>query len=488
MEMRNTKGILSELEPVEVFRYFEEICSIPHGSTNTKQISDYLVNFAKELGLKYLQDESNNVIIWKKGSAGKENREPVLIQGHIDMVCEKEADCDIDFEKEGLDLEIQDGKIQARGTTLGGDDGIAVAYAMAVLASDSIEHPPIEAVFTVDEEIGMLGAEALDCSVLKGKKLLNIDSEEEGYLLVSCAGGICTTVELPLNREKKTGIALAIEVAGLQGGHSGTEINKGRGNASMILGRTLYQISENVDFSLVDMSGGSKDNAIPREAVATLIVDEEETVVKIQHLLDALSKVYAKEYEFTDKDISLQLTNKGEQTLEVISEQGKQHAIALLVNLPNGVQKMSFEIDGLVQTSLNLGILTTQEDKISYAFSVRSSVESEKQELVSRISCLAKSYGAAVETQGDYPAWEYKKDSVLREIMVEVYQEQYGEKPVVQALHAGLECGLFCGKIPELDCVSFGPDILDIHTPKEALDIESTKRTWKYIQGILAKL
>lgn len=530
-------GVLSDLEPTQVFQYFEEICHIPHGSGNTKTISDYCVDFAKRQGLRYQQDDANNVIIWKDGSTGYEQSAPVMLQGHLDMVCEKEADCEIDFSRDGLELQLEDEVISAKGTTLGGDDGIAVAYALAILASDTIAHPPLEVVLTVDEEIGMLGAAAFDASPLQSRIMLNLDSEEEGYLLVSCAGGITTTAHLPLHRETAEGQNITLTVTGLQGGHSGVEIDKGRGNACQLLGRALYQLRDDFAFRLCSVQGGLKDNAIPREAVAELVLtgwqekqrlgiegerygipgehqpaagmqisgnqEEYQTGAGAHHsgnyraqLLDAfqnkvseIMQIYREEYQLTDPDVRLMAVCPGNVVRDdAIDRSGTTKIITMLCCLPGGIQKMSFAMEGLVQTSLNLGILKTEKGEVTASLSIRSSVETEKLDLVAKIRCLMESLEGSVTNQGEYPAWEYRQDSPLRDLMVEVFREQYGREPVMQALHAGVECGLFAGKLPGLDCVSFGPDMRDIHTPKESMDVESVKRTWFYILEVLKRL
>lgn len=482
-------GILSNLEPTSVFQYFEEICGIPHGSSNTKAISDYCVNFAKKNNLRYIQDDTNNVIIFKDGTAGYEHSAPVMLQGHLDMVCEKDADCDIDFATEGLRLQLENNIISAKGTTLGGDDGIAIAYALAILASDDIPHPPLEAVFTVDEEIGMLGASALDCSPLKSRIMLNLDSEEEGYLLVSCAGGIGAVAHLPLICEETSGMVATLTVNGLIGGHSGVEIDKGRANACMLLGRTLYELQKDFDFKLLSVQGGLKDNAIPRDASAKLLLEESTDAEKLSGAITRLGEVYAKEYARTDASVQLHLhTETTSETIRTMTCETTTKVITALVNLPNGIQRMSHDIDGLVQTSLNLGILKTTESEVMFSFAVRSSVETEKTELVNRICCLMEMLGGSVTCAGNYPAWEYREDSPLRELMVQIFEEQYGKKPVIQALHAGVECGLFSGNLPGLDCVSFGPDMKDIHTPKECMDVESVQRVWNYTLEILKRL
>ncbi len=488
-------GILSELKPEPVFRYFEEICGIPHGSGNTKAISDYCVAFARRNGLRVVQDDKNNVIIWKEGTKGYEQSAPVMIQGHLDMVCEKEQGCGIDFERDGLSLKLEDDVISASGTTLGGDDGIAVAYALAILESEDIPHPPLEVVFTVDEEIGMLGAAALDYSLLKSRIMLNLDSEEEGYLLVSCAGGIGVTVCLPLQREEAEGIPVTLTVTGLRGGHSGVEIDRGRANANQLLGRTLYQLSQEFSFHIVDIQGGLKDNAIPRESKVNLILINSDTqndgstdVDKLKEKISACEDCYRKEYQVTDPMIKLDLIEGDAGSGRAMDRESTDRVIAALVNLPGGIQRMSFDVEGLVQTSLNLGILKTEETEAVFSFAVRSSVESEKREVVDRIRCLSDVLGGTATCQGEYPAWEYRKESPLRDLMAGIFEEQYGRKPVIQALHAGVECGLFAGALPGLDCVSYGPDMKGIHTPEESMDVKSVQRTWEYTLEILKRL
>ena len=502
-------AVLENCEPKRVFHYFEEICKIPHGSGNTKQISDYLVQFAKDHDLKYVQDEMNNVVIYKPGTAGYENAPVVIIQGHMDMVCEKDTDCDIDFEHDGLRLVFEDGVISADGTTLGGDDGIAVAFALAILDADDIPHPPLECVFTVDEEIGMLGAAAIDCSPLKSRIMLNLDSEDEGYLLVSCAGGACATCHIPVEYEnaKDDHSVVKIIVEGLTGGHSGVEIIKQRANADKQLARLLYNIGRDVPYRLISIQGGLKDNAIPNKAEAYVGIDPE-NVDNFVKSAEKNEKILRHEFGNTDPELVVKVETDLSDDLgsynnaddvqndmygriminRVMTEKSSDIVIRSLMMMPNGIQKMSNDIEGLVQTSLNLGILKTTEDEVTASFSVRSSVQSEKENLIDQLRCVSVSAGGNLDVQGDYPAWEYRHDSPLRDIMVDVFEEQYGRKPVIQALHAGVECGLFAGKLPGLDCVSFGPDMKNIHTSRESMDVASVQRTWRYVLGILERL
>jgi len=484
--------VLSSLEPHKVFEYFEEICSIPHGSSNTKKISDYLVTFAREHDLRYIKDQSNNVIIFKDGTPGYEASAPVMLQGHMDMVCEKDKDYNIDFERDGLELVLNDGIISANGTTLGGDDGIAVAYALAILDSSDIPHPPLEAVFTVDEEIGMLGAAAIDCSPLKSKIMLNLDSEDEGYLLVSCAGGVTAASHIPvifIPAADKT--LMSINISGLLGGHSGVEIDKNRANANILFGRILYTLNKKLSFNLVSIEGGLKDNAIVKTAVAVIAVNESD-IQTVKDCVSHMEYLFKHEYVVSDPDIKItaEITDSSPAATanDMMDNISTNRVIAALVNMPYGIQGMSSNIEGLVESSLNLGILKTTDTEVVLSYCVRSSIASRKQEMLDKITSLTELLSGYVTLTGDYPAWEYRQDSPLRDLMKDIFTEQYGREPVIQALHAGVECGLFAGKIPDLDCVSFGPDMKDIHTTNESMDVESVKRTWEYTLEILKRL
>lgn len=479
--------VCEQLEPKRVFAYFEDICGIPHGSGNTKAISDYCVSFAKEHHFKWIQDESNNVIIFKDGSKGYETAEPVIIQGHMDMVCEKEHDVKIDFEHDGLNLYVDGDFLKARGTTLGGDDGIAIAYALAILEDDTLPHPPLEVVITVDEEIGLLGAESIDLSMLKGRKLLNIDSDEEGIFLTSCAGGLRADCKIPVSWTQADGTAYEIKVTGLLGGHSGSEISKERGNAIMLLGRVLYDIRQDISFSLANISGGCKDNAIPREAAATIFLPKEIESQEILARISSLNETLKKEYRASDAGIEVCGRKTECSDTKVLKEGSLIKILFLLCNMPWGVQHMSTEIEGLVETSLNPGIMELGEDGFLLCFSVRSSVTSRKYELTGRLAFVTEFLGGDVEIHGDYPAWEYQAVSPMRELMAEVYEDLFQEEPKMQAIHAGLECGIFSGKIEGLDCISFGPNNFDIHTPQERLSISSTEKVWKLILEFLKR-
>ena len=475
---------LAGLEPARVFDFFEEICSIPHGSRNEKLISDYLVNFAKERGLKYIQDEANNVIIFQEGTCGYEDHAPVILQGHMDMVCEKDASCPIDMATEGLDVTHDGHSVFAKGTTLGGDDGIAVAYALALLDDTSIPHPPLEVIITTDEEVGMLGAAAIDLSMLKGRTLINVDSEDEGIFTVSCAGGARATLVLPEERRSVYGPCIRLAVDGLKGGHSGIEIGQNRTNANKVMGEFMSRIQALMPLCLTSFSGGSKDNAIPRSCQATMVamgIDLE----RINGIAEALQAEIRETYD--EPEATVQAFDVDALGGNALTTECTATVIALLCSVPNGVQKMSADIEGLVQTSLNLGIAKLG-DGMSLTFSVRSSVNSEKEELLQKLRDLAAFSGAEYSQMGEYPAWEYKADSHLRDVMVKTYAEMFGKEPEVVAIHAGLECGLLSEKLPGLDCVSVGPQMHDIHTSREKLEIASTERTWKFLLEVLKAL
>ena len=472
-------------EPKNVFKFFLDIANIPRGSNNTKAVSDYCVEFAKRNGLIFRQDDANNVIIKKPASLGYEKFAPVIIQGHLDMVCEKDPDCTINFETDALEIKTDGEYIFANKTTLGGDDGIAVAYALALLEADDIPHPPLEIVLTSDEETGMDGAIALDCSDLESKMLLNIDSEQEGIFTVSCAGGIHVTGELPLSFDSEIASGLKIRISGLKGGHSGVEIDKKRANANIIAGRLLSSVCKDYNVRLSSINGGLKGNAIPTECNIVLASDSYEEIPN--KISDFYNKI-KQEYKTTDCDLKFETESFINQEISLVTCDETKNIASLLSDMPDGIKSMSEEIDGLVKTSSNLGILETRDNGIYLLSSVRSSDESEKISYSDEIFRHITSHNASAKKCDEYPAWEYRKISPLRDTMCKVYENMYQKKPVTEAIHAGLECGIFCGKIENLDCVSFGPDMFDIHTPKERLNIKSTQRTWEFLKNVLKEL
>jgi dipeptidase D len=478
---------LKELDYKKIFHYFTEISAIPRGSKNNTAISNYLAEFAKTRGLEYIQDEYENVVIIKEASKGYENAPVVMIQGHMDMVCEKTSDSNHDFLTEGLELLVDNDYIHADRTTLGADNGIAVAYALAFLDDETLQHPRIEAIFTTDEEVGMEGAIGLDVTPLKGKYLINVDSEDEGSLLISSSGGLTGTCELPINRVSGNGLKVKLTISDLQGGHSGAEIHKNRTNATKLMGRLLFELRESVGYGLIEMKGGQKDNAIPRDSFAEICINPED-LENFTKAVEDLSLKYKNEFKTSEPHLAIHVQNLSEGTFECLHPTSFEKVLFMLVNSPNGVQVMSSNIPGLVESSLNLGIFHMDTDKAVFCFSVRSSVNSYKQYLAGRLNYMASFLGGEFYVRGQYPAWEYKKDSKLRDHLFKVFVEEYGYEPKLEAIHAGLECSFFAEKIPGIDIVSLGPDMYDIHTPKEKLSISSAVRVYKYLEKVIEGL
>ena len=475
---------LENLQPKEVFHFFEEICNIPHGSGNLQKISDYLVRFAMERNLEFIQDGELNVIIKAPASAGYEDKEPVILQGHMDMVAVKEDSSDIDMVNEGLRVRTDGEFVWADGTSLGGDDGIAVAYCLALLDSKDIPHPPLEVVITTNEETGMFGATAIDLSSLAGKKLINIDNEEEGAFIVSCAGGARVYSKLPVKREAASGKRLKVDVSGLLGGHSGEMIIKGRGNANIILARTLLEALDSAEFNLETIGGSVADNAIPNVSSAIVCVDASKVDAFNTSVSKSLEAIKG-ELEVKDPDVHITVSELQNADSLVINKEDTRRALSLICVMPDGVQAMSSSVEGLVETSLNLGILKTTEDMITIEQSVRSSVASSKDFLIRKLKTISGGYGAEVEVSGSYPGWKYRQKSELRDHMVSVYKDMYGVEPRILAIHAGLECGILSEKIEGLDCISIGPDMQDIHSTKEKLSVRSASNVWDYLKAVL---
>lgn len=467
--------VLSNLEPYDVFKYFEDICLIPHASGNMEQINKYCIDFAKKHNLEYYTDSLLNVVIKKPASAGYENHPPIILQGHLDMVCEAAPGVEFDFESSPLNLEIDGDFIKSKGTTLGGDDGIAVAMILAILENKNLSHPKIEAVFTTDEETGLFGAQGLDTKVLDASNLINIDSEKMGVLTVSCAGGARADLSLSFSFSKCDMPYYKIKVGGLIGGHSGAEIDKRGLNANKVMGEFLGTLNS---YQIAYINGGTKDNVITKECECVVATDDD-----ISKKADLFVKENKNE---TDKDLFIDISACSE--MPVFSESDSKKAVSLINALPYGVIKMSKDIENLVQTSLNMGIIKTEENCLHISFSVRSSVKDEKQELLDRLNIIAKQIGASFSTHGHYPAWQYKKDSKLRDIMAKTYLDLFDVPVKIEAIHAGLECGMFSEKIKNFDAVSIGPDLYDIHTPDERLSVTSVKNCYKYLTAIMKNL
>ena len=480
--------VLSGLEPQKVFEFFEILSSVPHGSGNTKAVSDLCVEFAKKRNLEYYQDDTNNVIIIKEATKGYENSEPIILQGHLDMVCAKDPSDPMDMAKEPIKLIVDGDWIHADGTSLGGDDMIAVAMALAAIDSDTLEHPRIEAVFTVDEETGMDGAFAIDLSPIKGRRMLNLDSEEEGVLTCGCAGGARVDCDIPVSRDP-LGDGLftrfSLMISGLKGGHSGCEIEKGRGNSNKLLARFIHTALKSFDVRLVEMAGGKFDNVITLESTAIVALPNSEAAA-FAKFAEEFDKILKNEYSAADPGVSLTCA-PSDSTAPSVTYTDTKRIIRALVMMPQGVQEMSMDIPGLVQTSLNMGIVKLESDNLHFSFSVRSSILTQKEMLIDRVLAVLEASGGHANVHGSYPGWQFAKVSPIRDIVSEVMEEVFGKKAEITATHGGLECGLFMEKLPGLDCVSFGPDLRDIHSVSERMNIPSVERMWRCVCEILRR-
>ncbi len=479
---------MSKLELLKhdsVFGYFEEISSIHRGSGDKDAISQYCIDFANSHGLRYYTDDEKNVVIYKGGTFGLENAKPVILQGHLDIVCQKTADCKIDFLKDGLDIYVDGDYIKARGTTLGADNGIAVAMILSILDSNELRHPPIEAVFTTDEETGMYGAKGLDMSVLTGKRMINLDSEEDDCITVSCAGGCDFRVDHHISTEIATGTKVTVNIEKLKGGHSGVEIHKGRANANMIAGKMLNDLKNEVAFDIISICGGDKANAIPNACKIELCVKDYDAFCKALNRSIELIKL-----EYSDREPNMQISfEKGEcAQFDVMNNDDLKNFICALCCSPNGVLEMSISIKGLVETSLNLGILNYNGKKLVMHYGLRSNKQVALNSLSEKMTTFFDTLDFNCETFGHYPPWEYRADSQLRELYKGTYIEQFDKEPRVEALHAGLECGVFASAIDGFDCIAIGPTIYDVHTVNERLSITSAVKIYGTLVKLLAKL
>jgi dipeptidase D len=473
------------LKPERVFHYFEELTKIPRCSFDEKRVSDYLKSVGEGLGLETIQDEALNIIIKKPGSKGYESKPTVIIQGHMDMVCDRSEGFDIDFSRDPIPFEVRDGLIMAPNTTLGADNGIAVAMGLAILEDKTLEHPPLEVLITTNEESGMTGAAQLDKKNLSGKILINIDSEEEGKLLVSCAGGKRFSIEIPVNFKVTDKSSFTLKVSGLKGGHSGMEIDKGRGNSNRLLARALDGLRE-IDYDLCHIEGGSKSNVIPRLSSAIICLADSD-IEKARVIVNEMEKHFKGELSTSDPHVTLTL-EKTKDRVKAFEDTVKLKVIAALLLVPNGVNSMSMDIEGLVESSNNMGVISTLEDKVVLENAIRSSVKSLKDMLSRQMEIIAESLGANWSSSGEYPAWQYRKDSYIRDLFAQTYREISGKEMEIEAIHAGLECGLFYELLGDIDMVSLGPDMWGVHAPGERLSIDSVERTYNILVEVLSKI
>ncbi len=475
-------------KPEKLFHFFEEISAIPRGSGNEKGISDYLVKFAKDRNLWVHQDEAYNVIIKKEGSEGAKDKEPVMIQGHIDMVCDKLAGVEHDFEKDGIDLVVKDGVLSANGTTLGADNGVAVALMMMVLDDDDIKHPPVECVFTTEEEVGLNGAQALDKSLIAARTMINMDSEDEGVATISCAGGLRIQFTRPVKREAAEGSLLSIKIEGLLGGHSGMDISKERQNANLLMARMADHLMRNTDGRLVTFAGGTKDNAITRECEASFIYANKEEAEKAEKLSCALAEVMADEITPDEPDFACEISLEEGRIASAIPAEDAKAFIGAIRLAPNGVFSRNMKMDGFVVTSSNMGVVKADEDSLMIVVSPRSSVASLQENTKDRFRTLADTFGFTAEYSGEYPGWSFVEKSRIREVFIESYRELFGKELKVEAIHAGLECGLFSEALPGLDAIAVGPTLYDVHTPDEHVPLDSFERFYELLKDVLARL
>lgn len=478
--------VITGFEPQAMFDYFEEISAVPRGSGNEKGISDYLVSFAEKNSLEYIRDELNNVIIRKPANNASENAKTVILQGHTDMVCEKTSDSTHDFTKDPIKLVLDGEYLTADGTTLGADNGIAVAMALAVLADKTLTHPELECVFTVAEETGMFGAAGLDASVLKGRQMINLDSEEEGIATVSCAGGMRVRLYKDIEWKKEKTDAVKIEIDSLVGGHSGCDIHLEHANANKLAARMMYSLMEKYDsMRIVSYEGGTKDNAIPRNCIIELSFDKDDIEAAFNTANDLADEILLEISSFEpDAAIKVERTE--------CTKHMKKKATADIVKLaylaPDGALSRNVKAGGFIVTSINMGIVGMEDDRFCFKFSPRSSVESLQKQTENKLTLLSDIFGFDMKCDSSYPGWKYSENSPVRDAVCAAYKEMYGKDMKVEAIHAGLECGLFSSKIEGLDAVAIGPTITRCHTPDERLDLRSVERTYKLLTNILAKL
>ena len=480
--------IITGYQPEKLFQYFEDISAIPRGSGNEKGISDFLVAFARERGLDVYQDEVYNVIIRKPASAGAEGAAPVMMQGHIDMVCDKLAGVEHDFERDGLELVVEDGVLTANGTTLGADNGIAVALMMTVLDDDTLVHPALECVFTTDEETGLVGAETLDKSQISARIMINLDSEEEGVATVSCAGGVTVTLTRGLALERVDGSLLTVAISGLLGGHSGSDIHLERGNANLLMARIVEQVLRGTDARLVSFDGGSKDNAITRECTARLVLADAADAQRAAGIARAVAQDIAAELEVFDPSFACEVEVADGASADAMSAEDAWALVRTIRLAPNGVLRRNVAADGFVEVSSNLGVVATEGASVRMLLAPRSSIASLQEEIKDRIQTLADAFGFSASFDNEYPGWSYTEHSHVREVFQASYRELFGEELKIESIHAGLECGLFTEALPGLDAIAVGPTLADVHTPDEHMPLDSAERFYELLVDVLKRL
>ena len=473
-----TKGY----NPAKVLAYFEEICKIPHGSGNEQKIAEYIENFAKERGLFCIRDASNNVFIRKEATESHKNCDAYLLQGHTDMVCAKLTTSNHDFENDALDIYVEDGWLRARGTTLGGDDGIAVAFMLALLDGELDKHPTLECLFTVEEETGLGGAESFDYSVVTAKRMINLDSESEGEVCAGCAGGVRSKIDFVPTLEKSSGDVITLSVDGLFGGHSGVEINCGRANAIVMTANILREIAKEQEIALVSFVGGEKDNAIPRMCSARFVVEDFSRAVALIEKLDAEIREGLCE---DDKNLKISLSIENDvEDIDTLCESDK--LLDMIGSLTVGVLAMSAHLEGLVEFSRNLGVIEVDQSGAYITYSSRSAKEKQIDLSIAQVDEQVQKLGASVRHTGRYPGWDFLPESELRDAYVRKFKEIMGADVKTVVIHAGLECGIIKSRIPDMDIISVGPNMRNIHTPDEALQLDSCARLFEVLKAVLS--
>jgi len=477
------------IEPNNLWKHFAELLKIPHCSGNEKALGDYIIAFAESKGLEWKRDDVGNVVVSKPGSSGQEDVEGVILQGHLDMVCEKNSDVSHDFSKDPINTKMDGEYIKAEGTTLGADNGVGVCAGLAVLEDENLVHPPLECLFTVDEETGLTGATKIQPGFLKGKKLLNLDSEDEGEFTIGCAGGADTKISLPLKKENSSrGEVYTFKLSGFRGGHSGIDINQGRGNAIKLLARILWQVSsKGVPFGLVSIEGGNLRNAIPREAWASVILEPSGKDRFAETSREAFENI-REEYAPIEKEANFSFEKTDETATMALTQDSRNKLIDLLFTLPHGVISMHPEMEGLVETSTNLAVVRTHESNAEIVCSTRSSIASALQATRDVLVAIGSLVGADVILEEGYPGWTPNLQSPLLQTMKEIYKKTFQKEAHVAAVHAGLECGIIGEKFPGMDMISFGPTIEHPHSPDERVHVGSVEKFWTFLKNVLAEL
>ncbi len=483
----NMAAKLEQLSPSLLWKHFAQILKIPHCSGNETALGDYIISVAERLGLEWKRDRVGNIVVRKKSKPGHQRAKPVILQGHLDMVCEKNSDVDHDFCQDAIQTVVKGDWVQAKGTTLGSDNGIGVAAGLALMEDKKAVHGPLELLFTVDEETGLTGATKIKPGFLKGKKLLNLDSEEEGEFTIGCAGGADSEIVLPLSRQKGKGSFYRVKLSGFRGGHSGIDIDQGRGNAIKLLARLLWQAQKQFSFALVSLEGGNKRNAIPREAWADLYLDSHKKT-KFSSFLNKAFKKVKSEYQAVEKDAKLSFEKSTGTRMNALKSRSQQRLLNMLIGLPHGVMAMHPEMEGLVETSTNLAIIHTHSKQAEIICSSRSSAASALEATRNMLAAISQLSGARITQPEGYPGWKPNLESQLLKTLKKVYKRKFRKEPEVGAVHAGLECGIIGEKFPGMDMISFGPTIEHPHSPEERVQISSVDKFWKFLTAVLAEL